>query len=240
MERSAEKLIGSLFELAELPDMPSEPKLRQLIRDYDDFPIIKRGTNGSAYEIDLREGRAFVLGLKEASLEKERERLSAIDQFRLELLGDDAAAGTKDGEGLTARERADLLEEEIKAIKLGQLRAELVKVEDVDQRFADFAVRLVEQMTSFSARLTKRVDVSRQIVAAIDQQMDADRRGLAKFMAEMERAAEVETEKGDAAPADQGKDRAVRKRGGDHRARGAAGGTKRKAERKPVGKKKPA
>ncbi|VVT16405.1 conserved hypothetical protein [Sphingomonas sp. EC-HK361] len=51
---------GKLWELAALPDMPSAPTLRQLMRERPDFPIVERGRKGRDYVIDIEDAAAFV------------------------------------------------------------------------------------------------------------------------------------------------------------------------------------
>lgn len=51
---------GKLWELAAIPDMPSEPTLRAFIRQRADFPVIESGRKGVAYVFDLDVAAAFV------------------------------------------------------------------------------------------------------------------------------------------------------------------------------------
>jgi hypothetical protein len=52
--------VGKLWELAAIPDMPSEPTLRQFMRARPDFPVIEHGGKGTPYLIDLDAAAAFV------------------------------------------------------------------------------------------------------------------------------------------------------------------------------------
>lgn len=52
--------LGSLWQLAALPDMPSQPTIRELIRARADFPIVERGRKGATYVFDLDKAAAFV------------------------------------------------------------------------------------------------------------------------------------------------------------------------------------
>ena len=52
--------VGNLWQLAALPDMPSVPTLRRLMRDFPAFPVIKHGRMGNGYAIDLEAAAAFV------------------------------------------------------------------------------------------------------------------------------------------------------------------------------------
>lgn len=51
---------GSLKDLADLPGMPSERSLRNLIARWPEFPIIERGKSGRSYVFDLPIAAAFV------------------------------------------------------------------------------------------------------------------------------------------------------------------------------------
>ncbi|HEX8554705.1 MAG TPA: hypothetical protein VF695_08360 [Sphingomonas sp.] len=52
--------IGKLWELAAIPDMPSQPTLRAFIRSRPDFPVITTGSKGTAYVFDLDAAASFV------------------------------------------------------------------------------------------------------------------------------------------------------------------------------------
>jgi hypothetical protein len=53
-------MIGSLTDLARRPGMPSQVTLRKMIFMHPDFPILRRGTHGLKYRIDLEAAEAFV------------------------------------------------------------------------------------------------------------------------------------------------------------------------------------
>ena len=57
-------MIGSLTDLAARPGMPSDVTLRKMIRRNPDFPIVRVGTHGRRYEIDLDEAERFVRALR--------------------------------------------------------------------------------------------------------------------------------------------------------------------------------
>lgn len=181
-------MIGSLQELASLPGMPSEPTVRKLIAKHADFPILKRGTNGDAYEIDLGEAASFILGLRQKEEAEARSRAEEVRQFGLDLLGPDAVALDASQVGLTGKERRELLEEEVAAIKLAEKRRELVRKASVEAAIAAFMVWLGQRQASFSARLAKRADVPREVLHAVDKLIEADRAEIAAKMEAMKDA----------------------------------------------------
>jgi hypothetical protein len=181
-------VIGSLQELTSLPGMPSEPTIRKLIDKHSDFPILKRGKNGDAYEFDLGEAAKFVLGLREREEEEARARAAEVRQFGLDLLGADAVALDADQVGLSAKERKELIEEELAAIRLAKERRELVRKASVEAALADFLVWLGQRQASFSARLAKRADVPRDLLLAVDRLMESDRSEIAARMEQMKDA----------------------------------------------------
>lgn len=187
----AKPMIGSLAELASLPGMPSEPTIRKLIEKHSDFPILKRGKNGDAYEFDLGVAAQFILGLREKENEEARSRAEEVRQFGLDLLGPDAVALDASQVGLSAKERKDLLEEELVAIKLAKERRELVRKVSVEAALAEFLIWLGQRQSNFSARLAKRADVPRDVLLAVDRLMEADRAEIAARMEQMKDAGDV-------------------------------------------------
>ena len=57
---------GSLGELAMMPGMPSEPTLKKMMAEHPSFPVLKRGKNGVAYELDLVAAHQFVTAIRAA------------------------------------------------------------------------------------------------------------------------------------------------------------------------------
>lgn len=122
---------GTLGEFASLPGTPSEPTLRDMIRDYPEFPILERGTNGRAYVIDFDEAFAFIKGLRDREAEAQRARADEVRQYGLAMFSGDTVADQQ-RIGLSSAERKALLEEELFAIKLAERRGELVRKAGVE------------------------------------------------------------------------------------------------------------
>lgn len=78
--------IGTIRQLAAQPGMPSVVTLRLLIARHPDFPIIRRGTRGRGYRIDLEAAAEFVATLKAPRKLTGSERLEMIQALGLELI----------------------------------------------------------------------------------------------------------------------------------------------------------
>jgi hypothetical protein len=176
---------GNLADLA-ATGIASEPTLRKWIAAQPDRPwIIKRGSNGDAYEIDLAAAVEAFRAEQDAATQAARERAEKIQQLALELgIGGDG--GEQSAVGLSIAERRQLLEEEIVAIKLAKLRGELVPRASVEAAFGDVLIKFGQQLATFTARLAKKVDLERHQIVAIDRLMASDRQQLADMMERME------------------------------------------------------
>lgn len=175
---------GTLTELASIDGMPSEPTLRKMIVADPDFAgIIKRGSNGDAYEIDLRVAAEYVIGLEQRKRDAEIERQQQLAQLGLDLgLGKAADQPA----GMTIADRKALLEEEIVAVKLGKLRGEIIHKASVEAALSAFLIKLAQQMSTFGSRLAKRADVSRATQIEIDRLIEADQAALARWMRDLD------------------------------------------------------
>ncbi len=179
---------GSLGDLALMPGMPSEPTLRKLMAERPDFPIIARGSNGVAYEIELEDAFAFVRGLEDEKRKLVDARNAEIRQLGFELLGDDAASAATAPSMLSSADRKQILEEELAAIRVGERRRELVRKGPVIAATGDLVLFIADRMKSLPDRLGKRTHVSREVLAALDRLIEQDRRDIA---ARMERAVDA-------------------------------------------------
>nr|WP_165388264.1 hypothetical protein [Sphingomonas populi] len=87
--------IGSLTDLARRPSMPGEAILRRLIALHADFPVLRHGTFGRKYQIDIEAAEAFVLRLAECRGADPEARHALIRQIGLEMVA--AREGQPDG-----------------------------------------------------------------------------------------------------------------------------------------------
>lgn len=175
---------GTLAELASIEGMPSEPTLRKMIAGDPDFRgIVKRGSNGDAYEIELEEAARYIVEREQAKVDAERARQSELAQLGLNLgLG---VAKEQAGSGFTIADRKALLEEEVVAMRLGKLRGELIDKASVETAVSQFLVKVRDLGTTFGARLAKRADVSRSTLIEIERLMEDDQATLARWMREL-------------------------------------------------------
>jgi hypothetical protein len=89
-------MIGSLTELSQRPGMPSEATLRKLIAIHADFPILRHGTHGRKYQIDIEAAEVFIRDLaKRRSIDAET-RQAMIRQIGLQMVA--TRKGARDAE----------------------------------------------------------------------------------------------------------------------------------------------
>lgn len=151
--------------------------------DPDFRGIVKRGSNGDAYEIELEEAARYIVEREQAKVDAERARQSELAQLGLNLgLG---VAKEQAGSGFTIADRKALLEEEVVAMRLGKLRGELIDKASVETAVSQFLVKVRDLGTTFGARLAKRADVSRSTLIEIERLMEDDQATLARWMREL-------------------------------------------------------
>lgn len=170
---------GNLADLA-ATGLASEPTLRKWIQAQPDQAwIIKRGSNGDAYEIDIPEAIAAWKAEEARKTEEARRRADDLKQLGLDLgLGEVA----QEAVGFSIAERKALLEEELVAIKLAEKRRELIRVAEVEAAIGDALTRFRQKGQTFAARLAKRIDLTRDQITAIDRLVLSDQAELADMM----------------------------------------------------------
>lgn len=202
---------GNLADLA-ATGLASEPTLRSWIKaEPDQSWIIKRGSNGDAYELDLEGAIAAFKARQEAEAAAARDRAESLRQLGLDL-GLGGSAEDLSAVGLSIAERRQLLEEEVVAIKLSKLRGELVPYASAIAAFGDVLARFRQARQTFTARLAKRADFTREQLAAIERQLESDDTKLAEMLGKAGEELKVgdgSTVDGDADPAAALEDTAV-------------------------------
>ena len=170
-------MLGNLADLV-ATGIASEPTLRKWLKDQHDCDWIKkRGSNGDAYELDIAAAIA-------AWRSREQEK-AAADRLKSEALGQmalDMGLVPQSGPLISIADRKALIDEEISAIKLAQLRRELVPVASVEAAFGDVLARYAQRAATFTARLAKKIDLSREQIAAIEALRAADQTWFAVQM----------------------------------------------------------
>lgn len=170
-------MLGNLADLV-ATGIASEPTLRKWLKDQRDCDWLKkRGSNGDAYEIDIP-------GAIQAWKAKEADKAEA-ERVKGEILGQmamDLGLAPPSGPTLSIADRKALIDEEIAAMKLGQLRRALVPVPSVEAAFADILSRYAQRASTFAARLAKKIDLSREQITAIETLRAADQTWFADQM----------------------------------------------------------
>lgn len=158
----------------------SEPTVRKrFAMAGDDAPIEERGKNGDAYKIPTQRALAWWRAQDAAAEEARAARQKQIRSLQMDFLGEDSAAVDHGFEGLTPSEMAAQLEAELKAIKIGELKGDLVRVVDVEQVAAAFMGKVAEALQSLPDRLRKRIEVSADVAEALERLLRRDLNELA-------------------------------------------------------------
>lgn len=170
---------GNLADLA-ATGLASEPTLRKWIQAQPDQDwIIKRGSNGDAYEIDIPGAIAAWKAEEARKTEEARKRAEDLRQFGLDLGLSEPA---QEAVGYSVAERKALLEEELVAIKLAEKRGELIRVAEVEATIGDVLTKFRQRGQTFAARLAKRIDLTRDQITAIDRLCLSDQAELADML----------------------------------------------------------
>ena len=230
-------MVGNLADLA-ATGIASEPTLRKWIAAEPDQPWIKkRGSNGDAYEIDLKAAAQAFRDREEARAEEARARAAGINQLALELgLGEP----DQDAAHLTPADRKALLEEELIAIRVGEKRGTLVPRVEVEAAFGDILIRDRQRRSTFASRLAKRADFTREQLVAVERLQMADQADFARGLENWGKDLGDDSSDGAAEPvapdpAAQVDDPPVPDGGRDRAKPGAPRPRARKADRKRVG-----
>jgi hypothetical protein len=161
--------IVNLEELAELMGS-TMVTLRARMREHPDFPILKRGDNGKAYQFDARAVADFLAGLAAADEAKVDARNQELAAMRLELFpGTDA-----DDETLTlspAQRR-----QEIEAVRLADIvaerRGQLTPTDQVANAVRDALAALRSKLLAMPDDIARDLDLDRETRLALRDRVD--------------------------------------------------------------------
>lgn len=81
-------MIGTITDLAKRPGLPSEWAIRRIMKRRLDFPLVRRGTRGLAYLVDLEEAEEFLLELGKRPGLSPAERRRMIEELGLDMLAE--------------------------------------------------------------------------------------------------------------------------------------------------------
>lgn len=159
-------MIGNLGDLAALPSMPSEPTLTSWIKgEPDQFWILRRGSKGVEYEIDLEGAVEAWRGQEAAKTQAARDKADQLRQFGLDL----GLNGCEDSRtGISLQDRNLLLEEEITVIKLSKLRGELISKAEVQAAATEVINENRALWESLGAELALKLDLDREQIAVVE------------------------------------------------------------------------
>ena len=170
---------GNLADLA-ATGLASEPTIRKWIGAQPDQDwIIKRGSNGDAYEIDIPGAIRAWRAEEDRKAEEARKRAEDIRQIGLDL---GVGVIAQPMAGLSIAERKQLIEEEYAATRLAEKRRELVPFAEVIAAIGDILGRFQQRQATFAARLAKKIDLTRDQLTAIERLMHDDQVQLAALM----------------------------------------------------------
>lgn len=170
-------MLGNLADLV-ATGIASEPTLRKWLKDQRDCDWLKkRGSNGDAYEIDIPGAIAAWRAKENEKAEAERQKSELLGQIAMDL-----GLSQPTGPMVSIADRKALIDEEVAAMKLAQLRRELVSVAEVEAAIGDVLSRYAQRASSFAARLAKKIDLSREQIAAIETLRAADQTWFADQM----------------------------------------------------------
>ncbi len=170
-------MLGNLADLV-ATGIASEPTLRKWLKDQRDSEWLKkRGSNGDAYEIDIAGAIGAWKAKEQDKAEAERQKSELLGQMAMDL-----GLSAPTGPALSIADRKALIDEEVAAMKLAQLRRELVSVAEVEAAIGDVLSRYAQRASTFAARLAKKIDLSREQIAAIETLRATDQTWFADQM----------------------------------------------------------
>lgn len=183
MPKTAEvgEAIVNLEELAELT-RKSLPTLRVLMREHDDFPVVKGGTKGTPYEFDARAVAAWLAELDAAAAAAIERRAEELKAMRLELFPGSAA----DDETLTLS--PSQRKQELEAVRLADLvaeqRGQLTRVAEVLDDWQRAFAALRSKLIALPDELARDLALDRGTRTRLRDGLDAALVELAAMMRE--------------------------------------------------------
>jgi phage terminase Nu1 subunit (DNA packaging protein) len=168
-----------LVNKAELADVlgVSLPTISALIRRYPDLPIVRRGTNGEAWQFDPLAVRTFIAAQKAEEARSEAARSELLAQFSLPI--DDITPDSD--KRLAPEQRAKLAEARLKEHRLARESGLLVPTTEVRQALTTAFARLNKDFTAFLRGLAREHSWPEPILRRHEAELaDAQRRFVAQ------------------------------------------------------------
>lgn len=132
----------------------SLPTLDGLLREYPDFPVVKRGSNGVAWEFDAEHVQEFLHQKREAEKRAAAERQELFKQFSLPI--DDAPA---EAEGLTPAQRASLARARLLEQKIARESGFLISTAELRPKLQIAFERLAKMLDALPAQIGREFNL---------------------------------------------------------------------------------
>lgn len=152
-------------ELAAVLDV-SLPTLRDMIKRHDDFPVVRRGDNGVAYEFDLVEVKGWMDRHAAAKSEAQDRRQATLAQMRLDVFGDPGEGD--ETTGLSPTERRAEIEAQFRADQLRRARGELLTAAEVDQVLRQALAELAKGLRQIAPAIAREQGLDRPVRLAME------------------------------------------------------------------------
>lgn len=152
-------MIVNIDEFSELCGVTSET-MRGYVRAVEGNPawLIERGTKGRPYRIDAEGGLAWWRDLRRAEEDASADRQAALQQLRLDVLGDQAE--TEEALALSGKARRDEYAAAMERIKLRRVMGELAEVGDLVPLLSHAAVEARRRFQAIPAEYAAQMGLT--------------------------------------------------------------------------------
>lgn len=175
--------IVSQAELAYIRGCSSNA-LREFIRNHPDFPVLRRGSNGVAYEFDLDKVLAWYAAHDEAKSEKQRKRQAELDLWRRDFYGEEQT--DEDAIKLSPAERK-LLADAVRVEDYNRkIRQELIERAPVEAILNEASIRLRKSLLQIPIEFARARGLDRDDRLALERMIRNKLNGLAAELGKAE------------------------------------------------------
>lgn len=154
-----DKFRVNLDETSELIGV-SLPTLKKLLKSNEDFPVLKFGRNGVAYELDIRAVKNWLEKHESEKAEADAARRAELGALQEELFG-----RSIDGDAvlsLTPEQRAKVADAKFKENRLAEQQGRLVEANAVRQVAEYVLMTFRQELQGLPVRLSKRFGFDRK------------------------------------------------------------------------------